>query len=556
MPPRPRSGADADADAEPSRQQLKPIERARRWWGAMVSAKRFVVLPSEAPTPAIARLLRQQHLVMEVAGRRVWILVPERPADRRPVFLANYWAVVRHALTRYEPAAVVGVSAVKLHLGEFSPPAELPLYQAANQSEYALPLESGFTLRLRPRPVPADRIEHLPAPGGVSIPVLGAADLLMTLDEPEIAAGVEPVAAWLRHLVLRTPDLERAATDAPRPVVLQRLADMANELQNRALADQLDAVARQISGHIAPPARTGVGTRIEVPVVLRAQPRGSGSPWLDEQMMRLTRQTSEVATVLGKQPAALPRFAAPKLMGSARESKAYDAYHSTTMEGYRISPEVVEAIVRGEPRPDGPKDEKELAAAMAVQGYSVAFDHVLALARAKTPISGPLILDLYEDLFRPSVDAGVVAPGELRGWRTGSVGLHGWRYVPPNAKKVRDLIDGLEAFADQSELDPVARALLVHLEFVTIHPFMDGNGRLGRLLMNLALLSAGLPWITIRNDERIPFFTSIERAQMDGDTRPFIEFVWHAIRYACADLQRTTERQGRRRRSPGRGGGQ
>ena len=54
--------------------------------------------------------------------------------------------------------------------------------------------------------------------------------------------------------------------------------------------------------------------------------------------------------------------------------------------------------------------------------------------------------------------------------------------------------------------------VLAHLEFVTIHPFLDRNGRIGRLLMNYALLGAGYPWITIRSDERIPYFTALERA--------------------------------------------
>lgn len=53
---------------------------------------------------------------------------------------------------------------------------------------------------------------------------------------------------------------------------------------------------------------------------------------------------------------------------------------------------------------------------------------------------------------------------------------------------------------------PIGRALLVQLQFVTIHPFMDGNGRLARLLMNRVLLIAGLPWVTIRSGERVPFF--------------------------------------------------
>lgn len=169
---------------------------------------------------------------------------------------------------------------------------------------------------------------------------------------------------------------------------------------------------------------------------------------------------------------------------------------------------------------------------MAVQGYTIAYGQVLERARRRDLIDAELILDLYEALFRPSVDAGITDTAALRGWRTGTVGLRGWRYVPPNPKKIPDLIAGLERFAARVGLDPVTRALLVHLEFVTIHPFLDGNGRLGRLLMNYALLAAGLPWVTIRNDERIPFFRAIERAQVDAEAASFVEFLWHLIRQA------------------------
>jgi Fic family protein len=133
------------------------------------------------------------------------------------------------------------------------------------------------------------------------------------------------------------------------------------------------------------------------------------------------------------------------------------------------------------------------------------------------------------------------------------VGLRGWRHVPPNPRKIPDLIGGLERFAVRKNLAPIGRALLVHLEFVTIHPFMDGNGRLGRLLMNHVLLSAGLPWVTIRSDERMPFFRAIETAQVDGDAMPFIRFVWHLIQQSAMDLQRklgrgkTTRKKVRRR---------
>ena len=514
-----------------------PIEQARSWWKKNADADHYVVPPAAAPSAAVARVLRQEGLVMDVAGKRAWILTAQRPLDRRAVFIANYWPVVALVLGRYEPAALAGLSAIKLHLENHSPPEELLAYQSANQSEYALPLEPGFVVRLRPRIVPAARLKFVDAPGGARIPILSAADILTTLDEREINAGVESVSAWLRHLVIRTPELEGASAEKPRAATLQRLADMANALNNAALARQLDSAARRISARISSPSRTGVGTRILIPQILQHAPRGSGSPWLDEQTMRLARQEAEIQELIGPVVKTLPTFSWRTLRASAEQVKAYDAYHSTTMEGYRISREISDAIIRGEPLPGGPQDQETLQAAMAIQGYSFAFSEVLVRAQRKAPVDTSLILDLYEALFRPSVDAGITDSAALRGWRNSSVGLRGWRHVPPNPKKIRDLIGGLESLAAREDLAPIARALLVHLEFVTIHPFLDGNGRLGRLLMNQVLLSAGLPWVTIRSDERAPFFKAIEQAQVDADAAPFILFVWHLVRQSALDLQ-------------------
>ena len=116
----------------------------------------------------------------------------------------------------------------------------------------------------------------------------------------------------------------------------------------------------------------------------------------------------------------------------------------------------------------------------------------------------------------------------------------------------RDLIHGLERFAARAELDAITRALLVHLELVTIHPFMDGNGRLGRLLMNYALLSEGVPWVTIRSDERVPFFRAIERAHVDDQASSFIEFMWHLVREAVRNIgtRAESQRPGRRASAP------
>jgi len=513
-----------------------PLENARRWWKERVDAGLYVVSPAEAPSATVARILRQEGLVLDVAAKRAWILISEKPMDRRAIFIPNYWPVVALVLERYTPAMVAGLSAVKLLLEDFSPPEELRAYQGINQSEYALSLDPGFILRLRPQAVTAERLKFVDVPGGVKIPVQSSVDILTTLDETEIMAGVESVSAWLRHLIVRVPELEDSVDKNPRPVILQRLADIAGSLGNQSLGRQLDAAARRISTRTTSPSRTGVGTRIQIPQVLRESERGRGSPWLDEQAMRLARQEAQIQEVIGTQGRIPEPFPWRALRANAEQVKAYDAYHSTTMEGYRISRETSDAIIRGEPLSEGAQDAKSLQAAMAVQGYSIAFSEVLEQARRKAPIDTNLILDLYEALFRPAVNAGVTDVSALRGWRNTSVGLRGWRHVPPNPKKIPDLIGGFERFIARADLNPIARAMLTQLEFVTIHPFLDGNGRLGRLLMNHSLLSAGYPWVTVRSDERVPFFKSIERAQVDGDAVPFTQFLWHSIRQSVTEI--------------------
>ncbi len=524
----------------PSKSTKTPLDRARAWWRTRVDADQYVVDPSESPNAAITKLLRSERLVLEVAGRRVWILTTPNRVDDRAVFLANYWPVLAHALHRYLPAAVVGIDAVRLHLDDFTIPTEVTAWHRANASTYDLELTTEFTLRLRPElpeSDPASTITKIAAPGGAQIPVLAPAPLLLTLTEPEIARGIESVTAWIRHLVLPQPQLDASIEAAPRPVVLQRIADIASDAGNPSLSRQLDQAAKRVSSTRVTPSRTGVGGRIVVPAVVQELARGTGTSWTDEQQMRLARENTEIATALAPYLEGLPKLTLRQLLAHAQQAKAYDAYHSTTLEGYRITKELSDAIVAGEPLPDGPQDEETLRAAMAVQGYSHAFDAVLTLARSDEPITRATILDLYEALFRPSVDAGRVEAHMLRGWRTSGVSLRGYRHTPPSPRKLHDLLVGLEQDAAVPTDPPAVRALVLHLEFVTIHPFLDGNGRLGRLLMNLELLRSGLPWITVRSDERIPFFKSIERAQVDYDVAPFAKFLGNLMKTVAEDAK-------------------
>jgi Fic family protein len=78
---------------------------------------------------------------------------------------------------------------------------------------------------------------------------------------------------------------------------------------------------------------------------------------------------------------------------------------------------------------------------------------------------------------------------------------------------------------NKTDENPVLKSAKVHLEFVTIHPFSDGNGRCARLLMNLVLLQNGYPLTIIKVEDRVKYIKAIEHYQESGDNSIFLEFI-------------------------------
>ena len=93
-------------------------------------------------------------------------------------------------------------------------------------------------------------------------------------------------------------------------------------------------------------------------------------------------------------------------------------------------------------------------------------------------------------------------------------------HVPPQPVAVRDLMPALFELL-QAEEDPAVRVVLGHFVFVYIHPYMDGNGRMGRFLMNLMLASGGYPWTVVPVQRRNDYMAALERASVGQDIVPF-----------------------------------
>ncbi len=108
-------------------------------------------------------------------------------------------------------------------------------------------------------------------------------------------------------------------------------------------------------------------------------------------------------------------------------------------------------------------------------------------------------------------------------YRRVSVRISGSAVVLPNPKKVQDLMDDFfKWLKTETKLHAVELAAEAHYRLVTIHPFIDGNGRTARLLMNLILMMKGYPPAIIRKNDRLPYIKSLEKPQLvngEGDSK-------------------------------------
>jgi len=207
-----------------------------------------------------------------------------------------------------------------------------------------------------------------------------------------------------------------------------------------------------------------------------------------------------------------------------------DAYHSLSIEGYRVNEALIERVRTGNWAPETNRQDKEYANALVARGYWQAFQ---AVKKSLTKVlnenaAGAVVKQdhsiWYRELFTPSVNAGLVAASDLAGYRSQPVYIRKSMHVPPRYEAVRDLMPAFFTLLQEEE-EPAARSVLGHFFFVYIHPYIDGNGRIGRFLMNVMLASGGYPWTVIPFEARNDYMATLEEASVRQNIEPLSKFL-------------------------------
>ncbi|XP_067262774.1 protein adenylyltransferase FICD [Chanodichthys erythropterus] len=198
------------------------------------------------------------------------------------------------------------------------------------------------------------------------------------------------------------------------------------------------------------------------------------------------------------------------------ETYYHHIYHTVAIEGNTLTLSEIRHIIETRYAVPG----KSLQEQNEAIGVDVAMKYIntTLLSRAGA-ITVNDILEIHRRVL------GYADPVEAGRFRASQVFVG--HHIPPHPQDLDRHMQELVQWINSEEalhLHPVEFAALAHYKLVYVHPFVDGNGRTSRLLMNLILMQASYPPITIRKEQRAEYYTALDTAN-EGDVRPFIRFI-------------------------------
>lgn len=327
------------------------------------------------------------------------------------------------------------------------------------------------------------------------------------------------------NMIKDASELLPSLLDLGQTTIAGRLAGAFRHLERHNIADDI-VNAMQTAGHRIRE-ENPFDTKMPIPVFRERSPYANRICLLWETMR---------GDIITHFPAASDRQPDIKIyLQQVEDTYVTDAYHSLSIEGYKVSPELIERVRSGNWHPEINTDDKTDRNALAARGYWQAYQavrksitHILQGEAAGLIVEADLST-WYRELFAPSVTVGLLRPSDLAGYRNSPVYIRRSMHVPPSPEAVRDSMPTFFKLL-ANETDSAVRIVLGHFIFVYIHPYMDGNGRIGRFLMNTMLAAGGYPWLVIPIEQRQQYMAALEEASVRQNIRPFTQFIAKLLR--------------------------
>lgn len=204
-------------------------------------------------------------------------------------------------------------------------------------------------------------------------------------------------------------------------------------------------------------------------------------------------------------------------------------YDSNRIEGNTLTLQETSLVVEKGITISGKSVQEHLEAI----NHSEAVEFITELVKNKTPLTEYTLKQLHALILR-GIDKNYAGK-----YRNVNVMISGSSHKPPQPFMIDKLMEDYFLFYEQNKatMHPVLLAAEMHERLVTIHPFIDGNGRTSRLVMNLILMQHGYPITNISSERqnRLAYYTSLEAVQVDDDKTKFYDFVCKAVLKALTE---------------------
>ncbi|MCD6011355.1 MAG: hypothetical protein K0Q79_1217 [Flavipsychrobacter sp.] len=206
-------------------------------------------------------------------------------------------------------------------------------------------------------------------------------------------------------------------------------------------------------------------------------------------------------------------------------------YTSNSMEGNSLTRSETRSVMIGNITVDG----KPIKDILEIKGHDEVILNIMQAGRGELNISEKRIKDIHSGIMSEEDPAKKDMIGK---WKVNNNYLYSYKneridFVPPAEvpERMHNLVNWVNAEkekidSDRGALHPAIIAFKFHTEFVSIHPFYDGNGRIGRILTNIILISYGYPPVYIKENERMAYYQYLADMQVyGGDAEPFYDFM-------------------------------
>lgn len=213
----------------------------------------------------------------------------------------------------------------------------------------------------------------------------------------------------------------------------------------------------------------------------------------------------------------LPKSALEKMYENI---KTEYVYNSNAIEGNSLTLKETEIVLEYGITVKG----KSLKDHIEAKNQAYAIDFLMEEVKNKKEITKRLIKEFHQIVIG-DIDREIA--GKFRTW---GVGIGGSTTETAKFYHIEEELDKLIDNYNKDEKDVIEKAARFHADFEKIHPFGDGNGRTGRLLMNLELMKEGYPITIIRLEDRLEYYESLEKAQTTNDYQDIINFVSNNVK--------------------------